>query len=41
MGVTDVHEILKEIMKNPDVSIEDCRPEKIKSVSNEVNYCHF
>ena len=33
MGVTDVHEILKEIIKNPDVSIEDCRPQKIKTVS--------
>ena len=31
MGVSDVHEILKEIMKNPDVSIEDCRPQKIKT----------
>lgn len=30
MGVTDVHEILKEIVKNPEVSIEDCRPQKIK-----------
>ena len=32
MGVTDVHEILKEIVKNPEVSIEDCRPQKIKKV---------
>ena len=32
MGVTDVHEILREIIKNPDVTIEDCRPQKIKTV---------
>ena len=34
MGITDVHEILREIMRNPDVSIEDCRPEKVKTVRN-------
>ena len=32
MGVNDVHETLREIMRNPEVSIEDCRPEKVKTV---------
>ena len=32
MGVNDVHEVLKYIMGNQDVSIEDCRPEKVKTV---------
>ena len=37
IGVTDVHEIIKEIIKNSDVAIEDCRPQKVKTVSIHSN----